>query len=141
MSKGMSEGMVMILSNSLTTLRPVFSRLNLLPTTISMSCLSLSVKVGKLKEAQQKMRSTKVSLKSTSLGMAQVKGPTTTTSTKKVGGQGRGNATTRAFMVKARTLVFTGVENLLLLKQTITPTIISKGSDLFNPQTKEYEYP
>jgi hypothetical protein len=44
-------------------------------------------------------------------------------------------------MVKARTLVFTGVENLLLLKQTITPTIISKGSDLFNPQTKEYEYP
>jgi len=67
MSKGMSEGMVMILSNSLTTLRPVFSRLNLLPTTISMSCLSLSVKVGKLKEAQPKMRSKKVSLKSTSL--------------------------------------------------------------------------
>jgi len=73
--------------------------------------------------------------------MAQVKGPTTTTSIKKVGGQGRGNATTRASMVKARTLVFTGVENLLLLKQTITPTIISKGLGLFNPQTKEYEYP
>jgi len=87
------------------------------------------------------MRSTKVSLKSTSLGIAQVKGRTTTTSIKKVGGQGRGNVTIRAFMVKARTLVFTRVENLLLLKQTIEPTIISKGSYLFNPQTKKYEYP
>jgi len=49
----MSNGMLRILSSSLITLRPSYPRLDLPPTIASISCLSLLVKVRKLREPNQ----------------------------------------------------------------------------------------
>lgn len=58
--------------------------------------------------------------------LSRVKGPTIVAYTKKVESEGRWIAIIRAFIVKAKTLVFTGVKTLFLLNRAPTPTITLK---------------
>jgi hypothetical protein len=62
----MSDGMVMIFYSRLTTSRPFFLRPNLSLTIASMSSLSSSIRVGKMKRVQPKTRLAKASSNFTS---------------------------------------------------------------------------
>jgi len=81
----MSDGMVMIFYSRLTTSRPFFLRHNLSLTIASMSCLSSSIRVGKMKRVHPKTRLAKASSNFASSRTTQVEGLVVTTSIKKAG--------------------------------------------------------
>jgi hypothetical protein len=81
----MPDGMMRILSSSLITLRLAFLMPDLPPIIAFISCLSFSIKVGKLKGAQLRVRLVKTFLNLISLGITRVEGPTTVASISKAG--------------------------------------------------------
>ena len=127
----MSDRMVRIVFSNLTTSRlasPIHDRV---PTTSSISCLSSSIKVGKLKGAWPKVRLIKASSNSVFSRTTRVEGLVTVASTDKVESWGRGNATIRAFTIKTRTLGSIGLETLILLKLITVPTITSWRGQIY----------
>jgi len=81
----MSDGMVMIFYSRLTTSRPFFLRPDLSLPIIYMSCLSSSIRVGKMKRVQPKTRLAKTSSNFASSRTTQVEGLVVATSIKKAG--------------------------------------------------------
>ena len=90
-----------------------------------MSCLSLLVKIGKLKRFWPRARQKKI-LKFSFLKNNPSRGPNYC-SLYRQSSWGKGNASIWAFMIEARTLVFTGVEILIILKQAMTSAVILGG--------------
>jgi hypothetical protein len=111
----MLEGMMGILSTCLTTSRSCSS------STISnfMTCLSSSIRVGKLKGAQLRTRLEKAYLNLCLMSSRtfEVEGPIIVASTAKIGGGGRGIVVIRASINKVEIAIFIGMKILFLLKK------------------------
>jgi len=137
----MSDGMVRILSSSLTTLRLAFLMPDLPPIIAFISCLSFLIKVGKLKGAQLRVRLAKTSLNLVSSGITRVEGLTTVASTSKARSWSRGNAITGASIIETRTPGSTRVKTLLLWKWVAAPSITLEGVKSTWPLTGECDFP
>jgi len=119
----MFYGIMGILFNYLTTSRP-----DLLPMIASMTFISCSIRVGKLKGAWLRARLAKTSsnLCLTSSEIAHIEALTAIASAAKLEVKVKGIVIIEAFIVEAGTLVSTGVKTLFLLKWATTPAITSK---------------
>jgi len=137
----MFDGMMRILSSSPIMLRLAFLMPDLPPIIAFISYLSFSIKVGKLKGAQLRVRLVKTSLNLFLSGITRVEGPTTVASTSKAGSWGRGNATTRASIIETRTPGSIRMETLLFWKWVAAPAITLGGVKSTWPLIGEHDFP